>query len=41
MPFLQLNERGMEDMTISDNIAILLIHLFNYVKKYKRSQNVT
>ena len=41
MPFLQLNKRGMKDMTISDDIAKVLIHLFNYVKKYKRSQNVT
>ena len=38
MPFLQLNERGMKNMTISDNIAILLIHLFNYVKKYVKCQ---
>ena len=40
MPFLQLNEIGMKNMTLSDNIAKLLIHLFNllihlfnYVKK--------
>ena len=32
MPF-QLNERGMKDMTTIDNIAKLLIHLFNYAKK--------
>ena len=33
MPFLQLSEIGMKNMTLSDNIAQLLIHLFNYVKK--------
>ena len=30
---LEQNERGMKDMTTIDNIAKLLIYLFNYAKK--------
>ena len=33
MPFVQLNERGMEDMTISDNIAILTHSIIQLCKK--------
>ena len=33
-------KRGMKDMIINDNIAKLLIYLFNIQEKYKRYQHV-
>ena len=34
-------KRGMKDMIIIDNIAKLLIYLFNIQEKYKRYQHVS